>query len=127
MDTCETADCITNVQIPNIRSNASEFSELQSQINTKYHNTNNLVNNYNANLKALDPRIPGKDIYKFNDPNSYIPDKYVVNQPNSKPNFTIDDGIKHDLDQLIFQQNSIYILGTLTAATLIIAGIILAR
>ena len=124
---CQTSNCIETNQIPDIQNNAQIFSELQNQIDDNYQNTNNLLNNYNTNVNSLASPIHGQDIYKFNDNNSYIPNKYVISQTSAQPDFSINDGIKHDLDQLIFQQNSIYILGTITAATLLIAGIFLAR
>ena len=124
---CETSNCIQTNQIPDIKNNAQIFSGLQNQIDDNYQNTNNLLNNYNTNKNALASPNSGQDIYKFNDNNSYIPNKYVISQTSVRPDFSINDGIKHDLDQLIFQQNSIYILGTITAATLLIAGIFLAR
>ena len=118
---CKTAECIeAQTQISTIRNNASEFSELQDYINTNYIETNNLLQNYNDNVKHLAPS------YQFNDPNSYIPKKYTITE-NYKPDDNINDGIQRDLDQLVFQQNSIYILGSITAATLLIAGIFLAR
>ena len=127
-NTCQTPECIqTQNTISNIQNNANRFSTLQNQIDNNYHNTNNLLDNYNANLSVLAPLTSNPDIYEFNDANSYIPNKYVVSQKSNRPDYTINDGIKRDLDQLIFQQNSIYILGTITAATLLFAGIFLAR
>lgn len=125
---CQTNEC-TNTQnrITNIQNNANQFSTLQNKIDNNYQNTNSLLNNYNTNINALASTETGPDFYKFNDTNSYIPNKYVVSQTSNKPDVSINDGIKRDLDLLIFQQNSIYILGTITAATLLFAGIFLAR
>jgi hypothetical protein len=125
-NTCQTPECI-QTQISNIQNNANRFSTLQNQIDNNYQNTNNLLDNYNTNLSVLAPLESNPDIYEFNDANSYIPNKYVVSQKSNRPDYTINDGIKRDLDQLIFQQNSIYVLGTITAATLLFAGIFLAR
>lgn len=125
---CQTTECIqAQTQISNIQNDANQFSELQNQINNNYQNTNNLLNNYNTNINSLAASKLGSYNSNFNDPNSYIPSKYVISESFNKPDYTINDGIKHDLDQLIFQQNSIYALGTIIAATLIIAGIFLAR
>ena len=124
---CKTSECIeTQTQISNIQNNANEFSRLQNDINTNYDKTNGLLNNYNYNINDLAPSGSGSDFYKFNNPNSYIPKKYTITE-NYKPDDNINDGIQRDLDQLVFQQNSIYILGTITAASLLIAGIFLAR
>jgi hypothetical protein len=125
---CKTDACNkTQTQISNIQNEANQFSELQNQINNNYQNTNNLLNHYNTNKTSLAASKLGSYNSNFNDPNSYIPSKYVISESFNKPDYTINDGIKHDLDQLIFQQNSIYALGTIIAATLIIAGIFLAR
>ena len=125
---CQTSECTeTQNTISNIQNNANRFSTLQNQIDNNYQKTNNLYNNYLTNITSLAPPNLGSDIYKFNDQNSYIPNKYVVSQSSNHPDYTINDGIKQDLDLLIFQQNSIYILGTITAATLLLAGIFLAR
>ena len=68
-------------------------------------------------------------IYKTNDSEYVIPSKFTVKPPDdsTKPITTVEDARQEDLTELLLQQNSLYTIGTLTAATFLMTAIVLAR
>ena len=68
-------------------------------------------------------------IYKTNDSEYVIPSKFTVKPPDDSttPVTTVEDARQEDLTELLLQQNSLYTIGTLTAATFLMTAIVLAR
>jgi hypothetical protein len=63
-----------------------------------------------------------------------IPDMYsndlnhgFEDTESTRPLTTVRDALKNDEDIMLLQQNSLYITGTITAATLLIAAVLLAK
>jgi hypothetical protein len=67
--------------------------------------------------------------YKTNDTDYVIPAKFAKTIPHNyeTPVSTVEDARQEDLNELLLQQNSLYTVGTLTAATFLITAIVLAR
>jgi hypothetical protein len=70
-------------------------------------------------IKTLDPRGNGTG----SDYISQVSADTALNQPN----LTIHDIMNQDIQNIIIQQNNMYIIGTITSITLIILGIYLTK
>jgi hypothetical protein len=115
---CGSFDCIQKNQIPDLRNNANQFSQLQNTIQEKYNYTTDALNT-NANL--LQQVQMSDDLY--NDSNSYIPERYLPSLSSYRPNVTIHDGVKHDIHEQILYQNTLYIIGLIVSILLILIAI----
>lgn len=112
---CVTGDCINIIKNDKIKplmelsdtyhSNVNKLIETDMSLNTKIIEYNNV-----------------KQILSNNNQYQYTPsDTYDT---NGKKN-TIYDGINEDINELLVQENNMYILGTITTATLLILAIML--
>jgi len=90
-----------NISIRNIRMSSPQFHDILNKI------------------KTLDPRGNGTG----SDYISHVSADTALNQPN----LTIDDIMNQDIQNIIIQQNNMYIIGTITSITLIILGIYLTK
>jgi hypothetical protein len=109
-------DAIIQQQINPLNEIAQDYEVKMKKVNTRFidiSNNINLVTNYQGTGTRDD--MSGNDIYDFNTP-------FTLNKPK-----TLVEGRIYDTKQLAAQDNAVYVLGTLTAATLIVFAIALAR
>lgn len=96
-----------------------EVRESQNALNRQF---NQVITNYQQlrdtsnNIQALRNTLGSEKVYDF-DPAHYT---------NEEPK-TLKDAFKEDINEMLIQENNMYIMGTITAATLFIAGIMLSR
>ena len=115
----------------------NKFTKLENIATNLSNNQTNVNNNYNILFNAftehrtLSNTLDTSDLYKNNDYDNVLFDKFSkIDNTNSvveKPNSSIQDAIKKDTNVMILQQNTLYTIGTITAATLLIFAIVLAR
>jgi len=109
-------------KITDIKEKVKTFYTLQDDINSEYNKKKQLLNDYNnLSNKLTDQR------YKFNGPDSIIPDLYVNNKDEKTPKITLDDGIKRDTQTLLLYQNRMFTLASISAVTFLILAVFLAK
>jgi hypothetical protein len=101
----------------------SELQEKQEVVNNNYVSTIDYIKKHYSKTKLLDEN----ELYNTNDANKIAFNTYYPLIYDSKPDTTIQDAIKNDTNTMILQQNTLYTIGTITAATLLIFAIVLAR
>jgi hypothetical protein len=126
---------------------ANEATEDQQEYISEYRNTNDYIHKYHTAQKDLygskdvnnqqtsanyDSSRDAKGalfIYKTNDSEYVIPSKFSVLSPEdpTTPATNVEEARQEDLTELLLQQNSLYTIGTLTAATFLMTAIVLAR
>lgn len=104
-------DAIDQQQITPIRAIAADYSNKLNNVNTNYSNLSGQIDKMNNTIKDLS----GNPTYDYNTP-------FELNKKN-----TVVDGRISDTRELLIQQNSLYVLGTITAASLLVFGIVMAR
>jgi hypothetical protein len=118
-----------------------EIHGVQGEYSDAYSATNLALNTYHGQQKDIygTKDYTGTDIerdekgalfrYKTNDTDYVIPAKFAKTIPYNyeKPVSSVEDARQEDLNELLLQQNSMYTIGTLTAATFLITAIVLAR
>lgn len=92
----------------NIEGIATMFDVLQESRDIK-----TTIRNYNANSQTYENDIYKKDI--------------VDNDGNIKPTNDLKDALKKDLQTIIIQENTLFMVGVITTATLIIAAIFISK
>lgn len=85
-----------------------------SVINTQKDISNNIVN-YNNNYAKM---VNREDIYN----NDILDGSGNILHKN-----TLQDAIQHDIQTLLIQENTMYIVGIITTASLIIAAILISK
>lgn len=111
------SNIINNNQIQPISQISKDYNYKLNLVNQNYTDlSNNIVKITNDNKTGLRDDMSGNYIYDYNTPFSLY----------EKPK-TLVDGRIYDNNQLIVQTNSLYILGTITAATLIVFAILIGK
>lgn len=104
---------------------ANDYSNTLSDINTNYNSITNQV----KDIRSIRNFLNEKPIYDFSG-NILMGDHYD-NDGNlvkfSDINPSIEDAIVDDTSNLMYRENTMYILGSITAAALIISAISIAR
>lgn len=117
-------DTITQKLQP-LEQTANDYSNTLSEINTNYNSITNQV----RDIRTIRNYLNGNPIYDFSG-NMLMGDHYD-NDGNlvkfSDINPSIEDIIVDDTSNLMYRENTMYILGTITAAALIISAISIAR
>jgi len=109
---------VNNFQISPMIQISSNYSTLLNKIHSTYGDlSNNIAQITNSSNTGLRDVMLANDKYDFSG--------NLLNYNNYRP--TLNDARIEDTNTLILQQNSIYILGTLASATLLIFAIMLAR
>jgi len=113
---------INEYQIKPLRKIADDYSTLQSKINQNAvdlsNNISKITNQGGTGMRdLLMADSAGQNLYDFSG--------NTFNYRNRKP--TVTDALNEDIKTMILQENYIYILGTLTTATLLIAAVYLAK
>lgn len=106
-------DIQKNIQTLEARSNNINYSD--SEINSNYYKLSNNITSHNK-IRA-DMKMDSNDSY-YN--KTILPD-------NTDKIKTTHDVRKEDVNVLLLQQNYIYILGSVTCATLLIATLMISR
>lgn len=104
-------------RIPIITGITQKYSENQDKIGQQYDETINKLSRYENLYQAV-----SSPQYNYNGTDSLIPDKFQNNQ-NPKPNISYIDGAKKDVGVMLMQQNTMYTLASITAATCLILGV----
>jgi len=109
-------DGIIQDQINPLNEIANDYEVKMKKVNTRFidiSNNINIITNYQG--QGIRDDMSGNDFYDYNTP-------FTLNKPK-----TLVEGRIYDTKQLAAQDNAVYVLGTLTAATLIVFAIALAR
>jgi hypothetical protein len=115
----------SNILMPTLdrlTTNAGTLQLKQSDVSNNYIATMNAFNKHKSLTQTLDT-----DFYRNNDIDKTLFGKFEIDDRDSKPDIGIEDAIKKDTNIMILQQNTLYTIGTITAATLLIFAIVLAR
>jgi len=107
-------DILNNQQV--LQSESNDLNVKDAEINKNYRKILANINNYNA--LRTDMQMDTSNSLPYN--KITIPDSTDMIQ-------TITDVRKKDINTLLLQQNYIYIVGSVTCATLLIAAIIIGR
>jgi hypothetical protein len=128
-------------ELIDLNAKEQEIHGVQGEYSDAYSATNLALNTYHGQQKDIygTKDYTGTDIerdekgalfrYKTNDTDYVIPAKFAKTIPYNyeKPVSSVEDARQEDLNELLLQQNSMYTIGTLTAATFLITAIVLAR
>jgi len=106
-----TGNLIVSKQINPLKEMTNDYSNKLHNIDTNYVD---LKTNINA-VMDIRKNISGNEIYDYNTP-------FSLNKPK-----TVLDGLIHDNQQLSVQENAVFVLGTITAATLIVLAIVIGK
>jgi hypothetical protein len=115
----------SNILMPTLdrlTTNAGTLQSKQIDVSNNYIATMNAFNKHKGLTQTLDT-----DFYRDNDIDRTLFGKFEIDDRDSKPDIGIEDAIKKDTNIMILQQNTLYTIGTITAATLLIFAIVLAR
>jgi len=110
-----------NKIVSDISNNAKFLQDKQIDVSNNYIATINAFNQHSTLSGTLDTSF-----YKNNDIDKPLFGKFKIDD-GSKPDTGIQDAIKKDTNVMILQQNTLYTIGIITAATLLIFAIVLAR
>lgn len=121
--------------LTDIENQTQKADDAQNAYKDAYEDTNAKLQSYYEKQKDMYGTLDGnKDEdygrlpqLKVNDSDYLIPSKFNLNDTSSVPTTSIEDARQEDLRQLLLQQNSVYTVGTLTAATFLMTAIVLAR
>jgi len=107
-------DILNNQQV--LQSESNELNLKDAAITSKYNNISANINHYNRLRSDMNMDVSDSSPYN----RITIPDSTDMIQ-------TTLDVRKKDINTLLLQQNYIYIVGSVTCATLLIAAIIIGR
>jgi hypothetical protein len=77
----------------------------------------------NSNVK----NIVDTDKYQNKTADKLIGQQYLPGLSSLRPEVDLSDGIKEDVQKTLLQQNTLYTVGTITAATFLVLAIVLAK
>lgn len=112
-----TMDRLIMNKFPSLNYHAKQYSKTQDQIGETYQQTLYKMKDY---LNTYDSLKANK--YNFNGTDSVIPEQYK-NNPSPQPSITLEDGLKRDTGVMLLQQNTMYTLASMTAATFLVLAI----
>jgi len=119
----EGIDTILDSKLTRLDTNVGTLQSKQIDVSNNYIATMNAFNkHYSLTSNLDDPNL----LYKNNDIDKTLFSKFKIDD-GSKPDTGIQDAIKKDTNVMILQQNTLYTIGIITAATLLIFAIVLAR
>jgi hypothetical protein len=109
--------------------NLSKIEDISNNIIRKYIQNQNEVNqNYQKTISNINQNMASHGTLEQSELNNPPYHMYISTEPNSnKPDTDIRDGVKHDIDVMLLNQNTLYTLGTITAATFLIAAVFMAK
>ena len=108
---------VINNQVQPISQISKDYNDKLNIVNKNYTDlSNNIIKITNDNKTGLRDDMSGNYIYDYNTPFSL----------NEKPK-TLLDGRIYDNNQLVVQTNALYVLGTITAASLIVFAILIGK
>ena len=106
-----TGNTIVSGQIIPLSEVASDYSKKLQSINQNYYDLSSNI----GTIKSIRYDMSGNPDYDYNTP-------FTVNKPK-----TLLDGLIYDNNLLSVQENAMYVLGTITAATLIVLAIVIGK
>jgi hypothetical protein len=102
-------------QIKPLTQTAKEYENKMEQVKGNYDELKNGIKKFKNSFEEMDK----KEEYDFN--GKLL--KYNEHSPHSKYKRTIRDGLDEDISVMVQQENNIYLLGTITAVSLLITAI----
>jgi len=102
-------------QIKPLTQTAKEYENKMEQVKGNYDELKNGIKKFKNSFEEMDK----KEEYDFN--GKLL--KYNEHSPHSKYKTTIRDGLDEDISVMVQQENNIYLLGTITAVSLLITAI----
>lgn len=118
---CGSYSCIQN-NLTEIQNMTSTYQQKQQMIAEKYDKKNILLDT-NSNVK----NIVDTDKYQNKTADKLIGQQYLPGLSSLRPEVDLSDGIKEDVQKTLLQQNTLYTVGTITAATFLVLAIVLAK
>lgn len=106
-----TGNTIVSGQVLPLSLIATDYSNKLKTVNQNYYD---ISSNISA-IKTIQNDISGNSYYDYNTP-------FVLEKPK-----TLLDGLVYDNNLLTVQENAMYVLGTITAATLIVFAIVIGK
>lgn len=97
---------------------STTFGGLENTIGDNRMRINNVIGKY----VDLSNNMGNDANYKFTGPDSIIPNKYVA-KISERPESTMNDAVKRDLEIIAVQQNTLYTVAAIATASLIIMTI----
>jgi hypothetical protein len=94
----------------------------QEEVVNKYYNTIDNINLHNELSQRLD-----EDENQKYDSDKIVSKMFRRDILEPEPDTTIEEAIKRDTNNIILQQNTLYTMGTISAATLLVFAILLAK
>ena len=90
---------------------ATDYSNKLKTVNQNYYDLSSNI----SSIKSIQTDISGNTLYDYNTP-------FILEKPK-----TLLDGLVYDNNLLTVQENAMYVLGTITAATLIVFAIVIGK
>lgn len=118
---CGTVDCIAN-KVDNISAKAKNVEVTQQEIANRNEENSKKFSQIVSNMKSVNELENNSSFF-----GNEIPDIYKRKLTSNRPDVDQYDGLKKDAKALLMHENVMYTIGTLSAATIIITAIILAR
>jgi hypothetical protein len=104
-------DTAITQKYPQLNAMVKQYSDVQDKIGERYDQTLSSLKQYiDISNQMVSPQ------YKFNGTDSIMPDKFY-NNPNPKPDISLMDGMKRDVGVMLLQQNTMYTVASIAAAT----------
>lgn len=95
-----------------------------SSIENKQEEINNVYNSISGLYKQLGESV---DVAVLDKTEKEIPDKYKKLLTSKSPDTNVRDGREEDVKTMLMYENTFYTIATISMATIIIAGVVLAR
>jgi len=106
-----TGNTILSGQILPLSLVATDYSNKLKTVNKNYYDLSSNI----SSIKSIQSDISGNTLYDYNTP-------FILEKPK-----TLLDGLVYDNNLLTVQENAMYVLGTITAATLIVFAIVIGK
>jgi hypothetical protein len=106
-----TGNTILSGQVLPLSLVAKDYSNNLKTVNQNYYDISSNI----SSIKTIQNDISGNTLYDYNTP-------FILEKPK-----TLLDGLVYDNNLLTVQENAMYVLGTITAATLIVFAIVIGK
>uniref|UniRef100_A0A6C0L933 Uncharacterized protein n=1 Tax=viral metagenome TaxID=1070528 RepID=A0A6C0L933_9ZZZZ len=106
-----TGNTILSDQVLPLSLIATDYSNKLKTVNQNYYDLSSNI----SSIKTIQNDISGNSYYDYNTP-------FVLEKPK-----TLLDGLVYDNNLLTVQENAMYVLGTIAAATLIVFAIVIGK
>jgi hypothetical protein len=113
---------IMDEPINDLATNALLLQNKQEEVVNKYYNTIDNINLHNELSQRLD-----EDENQKYDSDKIVSKMFQRDILEPEPDTTIEEANKRDTNNIILQQNTLYTMGTISAATLLVFAILLAK